>query len=355
MILSQINLLQKLETEIPFRKQKKKTEKNNMSKRVRNIVVPFNAPEVTRPAKAVTKTVPKPPATSASAHMKETTTEVANELLNKEVAELRAALQAANIIKLPQSDTAPVVVATHAFPTPSTVPPRPADPIIPTSCAQTAVPAKMVPVAHLPLLDQRPTVAYTRLPISEIRQTTDYTRLAVYGRVVEVSPIANKPVQGGHRQLWWIWIVDALMSIQVSIWSGVGTPRGDPPVIPRVGEVVTLTGFSGVLSNGQWDKWHPCQLQAEQSDLKFAYPGSDASLLWDKQLNPARTLQSQPSTPEKKPVQHGGFVMEASPRGVEVGPPLARVLKIGAPRFCTDCGEPLIGGAKHCAESGKLH
>ena len=231
--------------------------------------------------------------------------------------------------------------------------PRPA--VVTATPGTFHAPVAAVHVARdLPALEPRPATAYARVPISEIRVSTDFTHLAVYGRVVEVSPITNKPVQGGHRQLWWIWIVDRAMSIQVSIWSGVGTPRGDPPLIPRVGEVVNVTGFSGVLSNGQWDKWHPCQLQAEHTDLKFAYPGADASLLWDKQLNPARTIQA-PSTPEKKVTvaAHGGFVMEASPR-VESAPPLARVLKVGG-RFCTDCGTPIAGGTKHCAETGKPH
>ena len=315
-----------------------------MSKRVRNTVVPFNAQEIARPAKATSKSVPNVPVTTVP---RVPDTQAANEALAKENAVLRAALLASLPVPLPIPVVDPVTPLVAAQPVALALPvlePRPA-----------MAPVAPQPVAlALPVLEPRPAMTYAVLPISEICSTTDFTRLAVYGRVVEVSPITNKPVQGGHRQLWWIWIVDRAMSIQVSIWSGVGTPRGDPPLIPRVGEVVNVTGFSGVLSNGQWDKWHPCQLQAEHTDLKFAYPGADASLLWDKQLNPARTIQA-PSTPEKKVTvaAHGGFVMEASPR-VESAPPLARVLKVGG-RFCTDCGTPIAGGTKHCAETGKPH
>ena len=317
--------------------------KKHMSKRVRNTVVPFNAQEVTRRAPA-TRRVPVP------------NTQAVNEALAKENFELRAALLASTCVPAPL----PVPVAAVPLPRPITT----TTAVVyqaPIPAPVTTTPVADVHVARdLPALEPRPATAYARVPISEIRVTTDFTHLAVYGRVVEVSPITNKPVQGGHRQLWWIWIVDMSMSIQVSIWSGVGTPRGDPPLIPRVGEVVNMTGFSGVLSNGQWDKWHPCQLQAEHTDLKFAYPGADPSLLWDKQLNPARTIQA-PSTPEKKVTvaAHAGFVMEASPRAlpqtVESTPPLARVLKVGGGRFCTDCGQALVGATKHCAETGKPH
>ena len=256
--------------------------RKHMSKRVRNVVVPFNAQEATRPAKAATKAVSKRPSKFDQ-----------NDALLLENAELRAALLAIPAQQLhkpvpenavlPPPVLAPVPVATD-FSGVKQVTTQP--------LAAVPVPVHVAsnqPVA-LPVLEARPAGTFTRLAINEIAPSTDFTRLAVYGRVVEVSPITNKPVQGGHRQLWWIWIVDMHMSIQISIWSAVGTPRGDPPLIPRVGEVVCITGFSGVLSNGQWDKWHPCQLQAESLDLKFAYPGADASLLWDKQLNPGRTI-----------------------------------------------------------------
>ena len=334
-----------------------------MSKRVRNTVVPFNAQEVTRPAKASTKSLPKPPRNTAPPPMQvNAAAQDANDALLKENAELRAALRA---------NALPPSVGTSVLPPPvlAQVPKfmqiaqmqvaedLVGDPALQSTPIATAARTTIATEASLalPVLDNRPAVTYTRLPISEIRATTDFTRLALYGRVVEVSPITNKPVQGGHRQLWWIWVVDAVMSIQVSIWSGVGTPRGDPPLIPRVGEVVNVTGFAGVLSNGQWDKWHPCQLQAEHTSLKFTYPGSDAALLWDKQLNPARTV-SCPTTPVKKQntVTHAGYIMEATPR-TDSAPPLARLLNVGAPRFCTECGQPLVGGSKHCAESGKLH
>ena len=207
---------------------------------------------------------------------------------------------------------------------------------------------------QLPVLEQRPTVTtvFVREPISTISLATVFTHLQVYGRVVEISAISNKPVSGGHRALWWIWIVDDTMCIQISIWAGVGTPRGDPPLIPRQGEVVLITGFSGVLSQGQWDKWHPCQLQAEQSDIRFAYPGTDASLLWDKQLNPARTIQ---------PARTSALTAPRTPDSKAPPSPLARDLGLTPSKFCLDCGAPFPSTkfcpavSKYCPESGKLH
>ena len=114
---------------------------------------------------------------------------------------------------------------------------------------------------------------------------------------MEISEITNKATGGGkHRQLWWVWVADEGMAIQTSIWAPLGEPRGEPPMIPRLGEVIAMTGFTGINHNGIYDKWHTCQLQAEQRTVRFEYPGVDATLLWDRPLNPNRTLQV-PRTP----------------------------------------------------------
>ena len=105
-----------------------------------------------------------------------------------------------------------------------------------------------------------------------------------------------------------------------------------------------MTGFTGINHNGIYDKWHTCQLQAEQRTVRFEYPGVDATLLWDRPLNPNRTPQV-PRTPPPKTL---------------TAPPLSRDLGFGAlakNKFCTDCGistsDPHI--TKCCPETGKPH
>ena len=195
----------------------------------------------------------------------------------------------------------------------------------------------------------QPIPATTRVTIADIELRTNYLRMELRGRVVDITEATTKEfMKEGSlhtRQLWSFWITDSSRrSIQVAVWNAKGSVRLPHPQTPNKGDVVCVSGFSGLTTNYSvrenkiFDKFHTCQLSAEsppKGGLRFTLQSPDATLGWEKELNPFRSLSTLPSTPPPTPTKpradsKSGFCCEC-------GASLATTTKV----FCE------VTGAKH--------
>ena len=135
--------------------------------------------------------------------------------------------------------------------------------------------------------------------------------------------------------------------VQLSVWGPVGEIV---PQAPRVGEVVRIRGLTGVKPTYPFDKWHAIELQSSWQDLQVVPCEEDASLPWEKNLNPNRTVQTARSQSS----------VQAPPQGASTSvmtsvldPPsvLAPPGVLAQPKYCAECGGALLGPGRrtHCA------
>ena len=195
----------------------------------------------------------------------------------------------------------------------------------------------------------QPIPSTTRVTIADIELRTNYLRMELCGRVVDITEATTKEfMKDGSlqtRQLWSFWITDSSRrSIQVAVWNTKGSIRLPHPQTPNKGDVVSVSGFSSLTSNFSvrenkiFDKFHTCQLSAEsppKGGLRFTLQPPDATLGWEKELNPSRSISILPSTPpptptKPRPDSKSGFCCEC-------GASLATTTKV----FCE------VTGAKH--------